>query len=122
MQLLLINNVDYTNRILNPSYSVNSFPVYEEWTDGWNIRHRDVSRRRASGSFQMRFFNNEDFTAFLNNLNAVKVANCFTITAYVANEGAARSMNVFVNPAPSLIRYAHGGINHAAFDVSIEEA
>lgn len=122
MTLFQVGNTDYTNRVINPSYSVNSVPVYTDWTDGFHVTHRDVYRRRVSGSFQMRFFNNADFAAFMAALEAVKTSNYYTVTLYVSNESAARSVNVFLNPTPSLIRYAHGGINYQTFDVTVEEA
>lgn len=126
MTLFQIDGHDYTAYILNPTYSVNSVPVFSEWVDANYITHREVYRTRVSGSFQMRFFKQQDIDLFFMRLGNVKSTglrqNAYKITVYVSNDKEAREIEAFLNPQPSLIRYAHGGINYAAFDVVLEEA
>lgn len=81
------STLDLTNFIVVPTYKVNNKSVYEEWTDGNLITHRDEMRKRVEGSFTLMFTNISDLENFLDFYNDVMNSSsridCGSIHAYV---------------------------------------
>ena len=71
--LFKVGNTDYTTKIRQGTYVVNSYDSYSEWTDANYKIHRSIVRSQLSGSFTMYFGNQTDFQTFLNNLESVKL-------------------------------------------------
>ena len=72
--LFELNDADYTRKIRQGTYMVNSIEQFTEWTDANYKTHRHVFRSQISGSFTMYFGNQAAFEEFLNDLAAAKIA------------------------------------------------
>lgn len=72
MTLFKIMGKDYTNKIIQGSFDVNSEDVYSTWTDANNIKHREIYRQRISGSFDMYFSDEESYNEFIADVTAAK--------------------------------------------------
>lgn len=70
--LFKIGENDYTRKIRQGTYKVNSYDVYKEWQDANADIHRSVIKQRISGSFTMYFGNEAEFTLFLSRLASVR--------------------------------------------------
>ena len=68
--LFQVGETDYTRKIREGTYVVNSIEAYTEWTDANYRIHRSVVRSQLSGSFTMYFGNQADYQAFLAALEA----------------------------------------------------
>ena len=80
------------------NFNINQDDVFQDWTDGNWIDHRDVVRQRITGSFQLGFKRSADWTAFLALIAAEKLtAGYFPVTVYVNNLGAPRTINAFLD-------------------------
>lgn len=83
MQLLKINNVDFTKYINESTYKMNSESVYEEYTDA-NFRiHKSEYRTRITGEFMICFTTISDYNDFLDALRAASDGSLVTATVYV---------------------------------------
>lgn len=67
-----VGNIDYSNRVLSGSYSVQNEDIYDSWTDANLKEHRSAYRKRMSGSFNMLFKTIDEYQAFLDNLKELK--------------------------------------------------
>ena len=93
-----IGSYDLTPYIDIQNYLVNAQSEYEEWTDADNILHRKFLRKRCQGSFQMGFDDPLVFDAMLAELaDRVTEDGYYTVSAYVSNEGAVRTVNVYLD-------------------------
>lgn len=98
MVLLKINNVDFTARVNEKSYTVQKQDVYSSWTDGNWTDHRVIARTRVSGQFTMTFPTEASYTAFLAAVNAVKTTGGYCpVTVWVNNEKALATVNAFLD-------------------------
>ena len=80
------------------NFNINQADVFQDWTDGNWIGHRDVVRQRITGSLQLGFKRSADWTAFLALIAAEKLtAGYFPVTVYVNNLGATRTINAFLD-------------------------
>ena len=86
MQLLVINETDVTRFINESSYTMNSTPVYEEWTDANYKTHRSEYRRRVKGSFDLCFITPEQYNDFIALLKSASDKNLLTATFYVGGD------------------------------------
>lgn len=83
--------MDYQN------YSMNDVPVFQTWTDGNMIEHRNSIRTRIAGSFQLVFTSTADFNSFLSLMSsAVNVNGYYSVTAYVQNTNSTESFDAFI--------------------------
>lgn len=62
--LFKINEKDFTNNILLPTYKVNKNGVYITWEDSQHKEHKKYVRDKISGDFQMYFDTMDEFEAF----------------------------------------------------------
>lgn len=123
MTLLTINGHDYTKNITVPSWAVSSIEVATNWTDGNNITHRDVLRRRVTGQFTFKDRRGGiDYAAFLADLANVRTANnAYIITVFCNNVMEAQTIEAFLTWTPNQTRVAGGPVVMDAFIVNIEE-
>ena len=70
--VLKINDIDYSNRIIAGSYDVNSEDVYKSWTDADGLEHRQFTRARIGGSFDMWVKDPTEYTTFVGALKTAK--------------------------------------------------
>ena len=97
IEFFKIGTNDFTGNMDYQNYSMNDVPVYQSWTDGNMIEHRNSVRTRIAGSFQLAFYNNADFTAFLNIMSSSVNANGFySVSAYVQNTNTIESFEAFI--------------------------
>ena len=79
------------------NYSVNQNDVYQNWTDGNWIEHRDVVRRRVEGEVKLGFAKAADFAAFTALLiSARQTGGWYPVTVYVNNTGAVMDIEAFL--------------------------
>lgn len=79
------------------NYSVNEEDVYQSWTDGNWVEHRDVVRRRVEGEVKLGFAKAADFAAFAALLiSARQTGGWYPVTVYVNNTGAVMNIEAFL--------------------------
>lgn len=80
------------------NYDVNMVDVYQEWTDGNWITHRDIVRTRIQGTVKLGFKTATDWNAFIALLNATRdEAGYFPITVWVNNTATSETINAFLD-------------------------
>lgn len=93
-----IGTTDLTDYADIQNFNINKQDVFQEWTDGNWIDHRDIVRTRIAGSFQLGFKDSADWSAFLALLTSQKdEAGYYPVTTYVNNTGAAETINAFLD-------------------------
>ena len=66
--LFKVGDTDYTRKIRQNTYQVNTYDSYSEWTDANYRIHRSVVRSQLSGSFTMYFGTQAEFDTFIQSL------------------------------------------------------
>lgn len=120
-----LNTVDYSSHVVAESYAVNFVDVYDEWTDGGQVKHKDVIRRKLSGTFQMYFKTTDSLQTFLTALaNCKTTSNTYPVVLKANNDTVASlqsSKNVFLDFVPVRKRDAKGSDVFDVFEVTVEE-
>lgn len=62
--IFIIGEVDYSAHVVAESYSVQTYDIYNSWTDGNGTEHRERYRTRLQGEFEMYFNDIDTFDAF----------------------------------------------------------
>lgn len=84
------------------NYGVNKVDVYQEWTDGNWIDHRDIVRTRIQGTVKLGFKSATDWNAFVSLLNATRdEAGYFPVTVWVNNTATSETIDAFLDLAGS---------------------
>lgn len=87
----LSENMDYQN------YSMNDFPIFQSWTDGNMVEHRNSVRSRISGAFDLAFYSDQDFNSFLTLMSsAIQSDGYYSVTAYVQNTNSTETFDAFI--------------------------
>lgn len=79
------------------NWNVNQVDVWQEWTDGNWIDHREIVRQRVEGSFKLGFKTAaawNDFTALLD--AARNVAGYYALQVYVNNTASTETVDAFL--------------------------
>lgn len=120
--LFKVGDTDYTRKIIQGTYTVNSYDVYKEWQDGNVDIHRAVLKRRISGVFTMYFGNQTDYQAFLNALETVrKNDGSYTVSIMVNNENSFKTnIDMFIDFRPTREQKVLGEAWYPELDVSIQ--
>ena len=80
------------------NYDVNKADVYQDWTDGNWIEHREIVRTRISGTVTLGFQTATDWNAFIALLNSTRTADgYFPVTVWVNNTGTSESIDAFLD-------------------------
>lgn len=96
--LFKISSTDLTKYEYTPSHDVNKVDVYEEWTDGNWITHREIARTRISGKVELRFKRETDFANFISLLSSARNANgYYPITVWCSNSNSSETINAFLD-------------------------
>ncbi len=134
--LFKMGNKDYTRFITVPSYKVTSKPVTKDYTDINGVTHKEYIRDQISGSFTLKFFDDnsyddvstslsaaENFQEFFNEYNRLKQrSGLITITVYVNNLNTTKEIKAYLEMDPSnTMPYMNGGKRYDGFDVTIKE-
>lgn len=120
-----LNTTDYSNNVIAEGYQVNLKDIYQEWTDGGQVKHRDVIARKLQGKFQMFFKTETNLQTFLTALAAVKTSsNTYPVQLKANNDTVASlqtSRNVFLDFEPVRKRDAGWDDIFEVFEVTVEE-
>lgn len=124
MELLVINNIDFTKHIKVPSWKVNKEDVYEEWTDGNYKKHREVTRQQIKGDFTLLFDEVDDLNQFFSTINALKVQHpdgYIPVRVYINNYNIQEDIYAVLEYTPSNEKPYFGRQNVSGFTVKLEE-
>lgn len=127
MQLLVINENDFTRFIEVPSYRVNETEVADEWVDGNRVTHRHIVRTQVKGTFVLKFTTIEDFNNFFSVVEENKIrvgdySGAVIATAYMVNRNATHSGYFFIEADPQDTLPIIGRTGWEGFEVTITEA
>lgn len=120
-----LNTTDYSSHVVAEEYKVNLKPVYQEWTDGGQVKHRDVVGQKLKGTFQMFFKTQSDLQTFLTALATNKTSdNTYPVQLKANNDtidSLQASTNVFLDFEPVRKRNAKWADVFDVFEVTVEE-
>ena len=98
MILLKIGNTDVTGWTDKQNFQMNREDVYDSWTDGNGITHRNISRTRFKGKAAIGFSKAADFSVFCALIeNERQTDGYFTVTAYVNNTGMTETFQAYID-------------------------
>ena len=120
-----LNTTDYSAHVVAESYAINYEDVYQEWTDGGQVKHRDVIGRKLRGTMQMYFKSQSDLQTFLTALvNCKTTASTYPVQLKANNDtvdSLVASKNVFLDFKPVRKRDATWADVFEIFEVTVEE-
>ena len=120
-----LNTTDYSAYVVAENYNVNLKPVYQEWKDGGQVKHRDIVAKKLQGTFQMYFDTATNLQTFLTALaNCKTTANTYPVQLKANNDTIASlqtSKNVFLDFEPVRKRNAKWDDVFEVFEVTVEE-
>lgn len=100
MVFFKIGSADLTAYANIQDYNINQVDVYQNWTDGNWIAHREIVRTRIQGTVTLGFKKASDWNAFLTLLQEQRNASgFFPVTAYVNNTGSLETIDAFLDLA-----------------------
>ena len=99
MELLKINNIDFSEQVVQRSYSVQRTDEYDGWFDGNWIERRNVARQRVTGSFTITFSTKQQYDDFLAAIAAVKTTGgyCSGVVMWIDNANSLGLLDVFLD-------------------------
>lgn len=119
-----LGTTDWSWCVVAENYNVNYENVYNEWTDGGQVKHRDVIRRRLQGTFLMYFPTESDLQDFISNLNMIEREN-HTYLVYLKNNNDdiedLTSTYMFIDYKPVRRRSPSGEDVFDTIEVTVEE-
>lgn len=120
--VFIIGEVDYSAHVVAESYSVQTYDIYNTWTDGNGTEHREKYRARLQGEFDMYFKDIDTFDAFntiVRQNKSLDLSVAVTLRDNLTNELV--STNVFLDYEPE--RYRKPNWNDAVeqFKVKVSE-
>lgn len=122
MELFILNDVDYTNHILVPSYKVQKEPVTKTWEDATYKIHADVVRWRMQGSFTIYFDSNEELNDFLTNLRNCRGLDNYTDATLFDNESREQVVSRYKFKISLVNNVPYFGVKkHDGYEVQVEE-
>lgn len=122
MELFIVNNVDYTNHIVVPSYKVQSEPVFKTWEDATYTNHSDLVRWRVKGSFKVYFDDISELDTFLNNLeNSRGIDNYCEATCYDNYKREKKTSRYLISISLVNDKVYYGNKKHDGYEVKVEE-
>lgn len=120
-----LNTTDYSAHVVAESYAINYEDVYQEWTDGGQVKHRDVIGRKLRGTMQMYFKSQSDLQTFLTALaNCKTTASTYPVQLKANNDtvdSLVASKNVFLDFKPVRKKDATWADVFEVFEVTVEE-
>ena len=94
---LEINETDFSSNVIQRSYNIQKAEEYATWVDGNWITHREISRTRVSGSFNMTFLSENAYESFLSAVEAVKTSGGYCpIKLWVNTSKQLETINAFL--------------------------
>lgn len=95
--MININGIDFTKNVQESTYKVDQQPVYTKWTDANGTNHREITRERVSGSFDLVFVEGMGHTyeEFLAAMKAATVRGVLTASFSVNNIAQDKTIDCF---------------------------
>lgn len=123
MNLFLIGTKNYSNNILNDTFSVHDEALFNEWTDGNYTTHRDYLRNKASGTFTMRFRKLSEYEEFVNRLGNKRTSGGYYVcTVHCNNTNTTKTCNLFIKTTAVLHQKENLVFDYGEVAVEVEEA
>lgn len=120
--LLVINGVNFTENIVFGTWKVIDEPMYEQWTDGNYITHKQLKRNKINGQFNVQFYDIESYERFFTTLNENTTRDGYIpAIVYSNNTMVSRAANVFISCDPANTIGGIGTNKDKEISVSIEE-
>ena len=122
-RLASINETDITQYILSESYNVNQKNEYNEWTDANRVNHRDIIRTRVSGEFELQFKIGDEtpYNNFVTLLKDNTASGVLPITVFVNNINERKTINVFYEYLPVMVKNVRSNKTYKSFKLALEE-
>lgn len=122
LTLFQIGANDLTDYIDIQNYDVQKDPVYEEWTDGNYVKHRNVVRTRIKGKLKIGFRSNTDVTTFLSILAAnVQSGDYYSAQIFTNDDNTLNSANIFIKDVATIKRDLTNGRVWHEYTLEVEE-
>lgn len=120
-----VNNNEYANHILAGTYDVAREPVYKEWIDANQKKHKKFMREgKIIGSFSMFFRTMNEYQAFISNINTKTSVNGDYVQGIVITDnksGTVRNIDAWLTFRPIRNRDGKWNDYFDVFTVNIEE-
>ena len=98
MMFFKIGSTDLSQYADIQNYNINEADVFQSWTDGNWIDHRDIARKRISGTVLLGFKTAASWSAFQTLLASQRnAAGYYPVTLYVNNTGATETIDAFLD-------------------------
>ena len=80
------------------NYDINRDDVFETWTDGNYVNHREIVRTRYGGKVTLGFDNATDFAAFTALMTSARqIGGYYSVTAYIQNTGETATFDAYLD-------------------------
>lgn len=122
--IFFMGDIDLTPFIPVPTYKVNQFDVYEEWTDANHKKHREIVRTQIKGTFTLLFRTPAEFDFFMNSYQTLKKQDGTVpvhATTVNATSLAMTPVYVYMDFDPANTKPFMGAKSYEGFEVTIEE-
>ena len=120
--LFTIGSTDLTQWENTANHAVNRTDIYEEWTDGNWITHRVISRTKISGTVQLSFSRESDFSSFMSLMTSERNANgYYPITVWCGNTNSTETINAFLDISGDTKWDVTSPIKHNTITVAITQ-
>lgn len=95
--MIKINNIDFTDCVQESTYAVDQKDVFTKWTDANGRDHRNVTRRRISGSFDLVFVEGykKTYAEFMAAVKAATTDGALEITLSVNNTDEIKTIECY---------------------------
>ncbi len=98
MMFFKIGSTDLSQYADIQNYNINEADVFQSWTDGNWIDHRDITRKRISGAVLLGFKTAASWSAFQTLLASQRnAAGYYPVTLYVNNTGTTETIDAFLD-------------------------
>ena len=118
-----IGDNDYSAKVVMDTYNVNRIDIYTEWEDANGTVHRDVYRRRISGSFDMMIEKISEYQAFIADVqNSTQNGGYVPCLVCVNNYNQENVVaNMYIDYAPVKTMQSNYTKGYLTFTVNVEE-
>ena len=120
--LFKIGNTDLTDYVDIQNYDVQKEPIYEEWTDGNYVNHRNIVRTRINGTVKVGFRNSTDVASFLSVLSSnVQTGGYYPASVFTNDDNTLNTANIFISDVAEIKRDLVNGRVWHEYTLEIEE-
>lgn len=93
-----IGTTDFTSAVDIQNFAVNSYPVFEAWTDINGIEHRTYKRTRLQGRFMLGYASETAYAAALATIRGAANAEGYAeVQVWSNNDGATQTADCFLH-------------------------